>query len=88
MLAALVVPVLAQPYVMTAGRPLALEEAEHIAQQVLDRAGYAGLELDEIQEFSNNFYVAVRYKAGGRGAFEFLIDRYGGFAHPEPQTMM
>jgi len=87
-LAALVVPVLAQPSVMTAGRPLALEQAERIAQQVLDRAGYAGLELDEIQEFSNNFYVAVRFKAGGLGAFEFLIDRYSGFVHPEPQTMM
>jgi hypothetical protein len=87
-LAALVVPVLAQPSVTTAGRPLALEQAERIAQQILDRTGYAGLELDEIQEFSNNFYVAVRFRAGGRGAFEFLIDRYSGFVHPEPQTMM
>ena len=96
-LAVLAVPSLAQPYLMpgfgwgqpqTAGHPLALEEAERIAQQLLNRAGYAGLELDEIQEFSNNFYVAVKYKIGGLGAFEFLIDRYTGFVHPEPQTMM
>jgi hypothetical protein len=71
-----------------AAQPISIEQAEKIARQVLARGGYAGLALDEIQEFSNNFYVAVKYKTGGAGAFEFLIDRYSGFVHPEPQTMM
>ena len=96
-------PVLAQPYALpsgtqgparvgqvfpTAGHPITIEQAETIARQFLARGGYAGLELDEIQEFSDNFYVAVKYKIGGQGAFEFLIDRFTGFIHPEPQTMM
>jgi len=95
-LALLAAPVVAQPYggpgwthaQRGTGQPLSIDQAEQIARQFLDRAGYAGLALDEIQEFSNNFYVAVKYKTGGRGAFEFLIDRYSGFVHPEPPTMM
>lgn len=99
----LALPVLAQPYAPpygipgpghmwqgqpATGQPVSIEQAEKIARQVLARGGYSGLTLDEIQEFSNNFYVAVKYKTGGRGAFEFLIDRSTGFVHPEPQTMM
>lgn len=99
----LALPVLAQPYAPpygmpgpgrmwqgqpATGQPVSIEQAEQIAGQVLARGGYSGLTLDEIQEFSNNFYVAVKYKTGGRGAFEFLIDRSTGFVHPEPQTMM
>lgn len=95
-LALLSAPVLAQTYggpgwlpaQRGTGQPLSIDQAEQIARQFLDRTGYAGLALDEIQEFSNNFYVAVKYKTGGRGAFEFLIDRYSKFVHPEPQTMM
>ena len=95
-LALLAAPVWAQPYrgpggpaaQNGTGQPLSIEQAQEIAQRTLDRLGYAGLALDEIQEFSNNFYVAVKYKTGDRGAFEFLIDRYRGFVHPEPQTMM
>ena len=83
------VPVLAQPYAVPgAGRPLSIEQAEQIARQVLVQGRYTGLELDEIQEFTNNFYVAVRYTTGGRGAFELLIDRYTGRVHPEPPVMM
>jgi hypothetical protein len=39
-------------------------------------------------EFSNNFYVAVKDKVTGQGAFELVINRYTGFVHPEPQSMM
>jgi hypothetical protein len=99
----LALPVLAQPYAppygmpgpghmgqsqAATGQPISIEQAEKIARQVLARGGYSGLTLDEIQESSNNFYVAVKYKTGGQGAFEFLIDRATGFVHPEPQTMM
>lgn len=95
----LTLPVFAQPSTIpgpgymgpgwqTTGQPLSIAQAEAIARNVLDRSGYDGLELDEIQEFSNNFYVAVKYKTGGQGAFEFLIDRYTGGVHPEPSSMM
>ncbi len=91
------VPVLAQPSTMpghmgaggqATDRPLSIGQAETIARQVLGRSGYAGLAPGHIMEFSNNFYVAVKYKVGGQGAFEFLIDRYTGAVHPEPQSMM
>ncbi len=71
-----------------AGQPLSIEKADAIARQALDRFGYAGLVPGHIMEFSNHFYVAVKYKTSGQGAFEFLIDRYTGFVHPEPQSMM
>lgn len=70
------------------GQPLSIDRAEAIGRQVLRRLGYAGLVPGHIMEFSNNFYVAVKYKTSGQGAFEFLIDRYTGFVHPEPQSMM
>jgi hypothetical protein len=70
------------------GGSLSMDRAEAIARNVLDRLGYAGLVPEHIMEFSNNFYVAVKYKATGQGAFEFLIDRYTGIVHPEPQSMM
>ena len=93
------VPVLAQPYLtpgpghmggpqQPAGQPISITQAETIARQALDRAGYAGLVPGHIMEFSNHFYVAVMYKVGGQGALELLIDRYTGGVHPEPQTMM
>ncbi|HEV2356482.1 MAG TPA: hypothetical protein VGZ23_02565 [bacterium] len=41
-----------------------------------------------MMEFSNNFYVAVKNKVTGEGAFELLVDRYTGFVRPEPQNMM
>ena len=93
------VPVLAQPSLIPgpghmgsaqqpAGQTISITQAETIARQALDRAGYAGLVPGHIMEFSNHFYVAVKYKVGGQGALELLIDRYTGGVHPEPQTMM
>ena len=93
------VPVLAQPSLIPgprhmgsaqqpAGQPISITQAETIARQALDRAGYAGLVPGHIMEFSNHFYVAVKYKVGGQGALELLIDRYTGAVHPEPQSMM
>lgn len=93
------VPVLAQPYTMpggghmgqdqrTTGQPLSIEQAGTIARRALDRWGYAGLVPGHIMEFSNHFYVAAKFKTSGQGAFEFLIDRYTGAVHPEPQSMM
>jgi len=92
-------PVLAQPYMtpgpghmggaqQPAGQPISITQAETIARQALARSGFAGLAPGHIMEFSNQFYVAVKYKVGGQGAFELLVDRYTGFVHPEPQSMM
>jgi len=72
----------------TNGKPLSMEQAENIARQVVERSGDTGLVPGHIMEFDNNFYVAAEFKSSGQGAFEFLINRYTGFVHPEPQSMM
>jgi hypothetical protein len=70
------------------GQPLSMAQVETIARQAAAQSGTPGLAPMHIMEFSNNFYVAVKEKATGQGAFELLIDRYTGFVHPEPQSMM
>jgi hypothetical protein len=70
------------------GRPLSMSQAEVIARQTIAQSGFQGLAPMHIMEFNNNFYVAVKDKATGEGAFELLIDRYTGFVRPEPQSMM
>lgn len=70
------------------GQPLSLEQAEAVARQVVAQWGIPGLVPAHIMEFTNNFYVAVKDKATGQGAFEFLIDRFTAYVHPEPQSMM
>ena len=70
------------------GQPLSLEQAEAIARQVVAQWGNPDLVPTHIMEFTNNFYVAVEDKTTGQGAFEFVIDRFTGYVHPEPQSMM
>ena len=77
-----------QPTGPTTGRPLSISQAQVIASRVVAQSGYSGLFPGHIMEFSNNFYVAVKQKTNDKGAYEFLIDRYTGFVHPEPQSMM
>lgn len=43
----------------------------------------SGLEVAEVMEFSQNFYVVVREADTGRGAFELLVDPYSGAVYPE-----
>ncbi|HKX18952.1 MAG TPA: hypothetical protein VJT33_13150 [bacterium] len=93
----LALPALAQPGVGPGwmygpqpvnGQPLSMARAEAIARQAVAQSGIPGLVLMHIMEFSNNFYVAVKDKATGEGAFELLVDRYTGVVRPEPQSMM
>jgi hypothetical protein len=69
-------------------QPLSMAQAEQIARQTIEQSGFRGLVPMHIMAFSNNFYVAVKVKATGEGAFELLVDRYTGFVRPEPQSMM
>lgn len=70
------------------GQPLSMAQAEAIARQALAQSGVPELVPMHMMEFSNNFYVAVKNKVTGEGAFELLVDRYTGFVRPEPQNMM
>ena len=70
------------------GQPLTLDEAQAIAQQYLARAGNENLEIAEIMQFSDNFYVEVDEISTGIGAMELLINVYNGAVHPEPGPNM
>jgi len=69
------------------GQPLSIAQAQGIARQFLT-AQAPGLVAFHIMEFTNNFYVAVKEKTSGAGAFELLIDRYTGALYPEPGPNM
>jgi hypothetical protein len=70
------------------GTPLSDEEAVRIARDVIAAYGNLDLELAEVMAFDNHFYAQARERSTGRYAFEFLIDRFTGAAHPEPGPNM
>ncbi len=70
------------------GTPISTEDVERIAAEYVTSYGNPDLEVAEIMEFDNQFYVQAREESTGRYAFEFLIDRYSGNASPEPGPNM
>jgi len=73
---------------VTNAQPIALDRAVEAAQQYLKNYNSADLKLAEVMEFDNNFYALVAEKSTGAGAFEPLVNRYTGVAHPEPGPNM
>lgn len=70
------------------GTPLTMDQAIEVAQRYVSSLGLPGLELVEIMEFDNHFYVEAEEANTGVHAFEILIDRYSGAVHPEPGPNM
>jgi hypothetical protein len=68
--------------------PLSHDEVESIARNYVANLNDADLIIDEVEEYSHNFYVSIVEKSTGRGAVEIIIDRYSGTLQPEPQSMM
>ena len=62
--------------------------AETVATRYLERYRNNELEIAEIMEFANNFYVQAKEKDTGRYAVELLIDRRTGRVYPEPGPNM
>ncbi|MBI2851685.1 MAG: peptidase M4 [Chloroflexi bacterium] len=62
--------------------------ARAIAERYLASLDNPDLEIHELEEYSNNFYLSVIEKSTGRGVIEIIIDRYSGNYQPEMQTMM
>src|SRR5215468_11806735 len=63
---------------------IGIDRAVDVARGVA--ASYPGGELavDEVIEFSNSYYAAVREQSTGVGAFEIMIDRVRGRVTREP----
>lgn len=72
----------------SSGVILTLEDAQASAQQYLDSYRSSDLEIAEVMQFSQNFYVEVREASTGIGAMELLVDPSSGAVHPEPGPNM
>jgi hypothetical protein len=67
---------------------IGIERAVTIAQGVAGSYSGGGLAVDEVIEFSNNYYASIREKSTGVGAFAILIDKSTGSVMEEPPSMM
>jgi hypothetical protein len=70
------------PYAYT-GTTLSIANAETIAQKYVTSIGNTDLEVKQVEEYTNNFYVQVNEKNTGNGAFELIINKYTGSIYPE-----
>ncbi|MBC8387236.1 MAG: hypothetical protein ISS13_03550 [Actinobacteria bacterium] len=59
------------------------EKVENLASKYLERNNLSNLEIVEIMEFSQNFYIEVEEKDTGIGAMELLVDKSSGAIFPE-----
>jgi hypothetical protein len=67
---------------------IGIERAVTIAQGVAGTYSGRGLAVDEVMEFTSNYYASIREKSTGVGAFEILIDKSTGNVMEEPPSMM
>ena len=71
------------PYSGTTAAPITIDNAVTIAQRYLASLNNPDLAIDEVEEYTQNFYVLFYEKSTGIGAFEMLIDKYTGGISPE-----
>jgi hypothetical protein len=67
----------------TTGTPLTIDPVVNVAQQYVASLTNKDLTVDEVEEYTQNFYVLVKEKSTGLGAFELLINKYTGSIAPE-----
>lgn len=65
------------------GAAITIDTAVTIAQRYLTSLNNSDLAIDEVEEYTQNFYVLFYEKSTGNGAFEMLVDKYTGGIHPE-----
>jgi hypothetical protein len=65
------------------GAALTIDTAVTIAQRYLTSLNNPDLAIDEVEEYTQNFYVLFYEKSTGNGAFEMLVDKYTGGVYPE-----
>lgn len=69
-------------------KTMTLDRAVELATQYVASWGNPDHAVKEVMEFELNFYFIVYEKGNEAGAFEMLIDRYGGWIRPEPGPNM
>lgn len=65
------------------GQPITIEQAKDAVEKFVAGLGYSNLEVDEVMEFTQNFYAIVKETDTGIGAMELLVDKYSGVVGPE-----
>jgi hypothetical protein len=63
--------------------PITIDTAVTIAQNYVASLNNPDLAVDEVEEYTQNFYVLIYEKSTGNGAFEMFIDKYTGSIYPE-----
>jgi hypothetical protein len=66
-----------------ASSPITINTAVTIAKNYAASLNNPDLAVDEVEEYTQNFYVLYYEKSTGNGAFEMLIDKYTGSIYPE-----
>src|SRR4030066_2492978 len=62
---------------------LVFGEVKNLAGKYLEENNLSNLEISEIMEFSQNFYIEILEKDTGIGAMELLVDKSSGAIFPE-----
>ena len=73
--------------VLPSTRAVDLEQVKEIAKQYIAKGGN-DFRIEEIMEFSNNFYIMIQEENTGINAFELLVDRYTARISIEPGPNM
>jgi hypothetical protein len=69
-------------------KPLTLDGAAERVSAALKEWGYTDLEIEEVVEYTWNFYVLVKERSTGKGALELLVDPRTGIVSAEPGPNM
>jgi hypothetical protein len=64
-------------------KSFSFQEVKDLSENYLAKYGLKGLKIEEIMEFSNNFYIEVAEEETGIGAMELLLDKGSGYIFPE-----
>lgn len=75
------------PGITEKARVETIDQAKEIVDEYLDKF-YSSLQVDEIMEFTNHYYIRVVETSTNIGALELLIDRNTGRIYFEPGPSM
>ncbi|MCS4538768.1 MAG: peptidase M4 [Thaumarchaeota archaeon] len=69
-------------------KPITIEQALANAHRYVSSLNNTDLVIEEVEEYSNNFNVAVQENSTRNFALQLLIDRFSGGVYPEPGPNM